>query len=222
METHDYLRADGTLPRCPSCPTSPSTWNGCEAKLRGDVLQRVRVLNPFLLRTAVPPITQAEGRRVDGVERLGKRVVLALEGELFLVIHLMIAGRLRWLAGRRQAAGQDDAGGVRVRRRRAGADRSRQQAARVAAPAGRSRRAARRWTRAASTCCRATSRPSRAAARREPHAQARAHRPAAVQRHRQCVFGRDPAPRAAVAGGADALARRRRDRSACTPRRATC
>jgi len=69
-----------------------------DAKLRGDTLKRVRVLNPFLLRTAVPPIGSAEGRRVIGVERLGKRIVLALEGRLFLVIHLMIAGRLRWLA----------------------------------------------------------------------------------------------------------------------------
>jgi formamidopyrimidine-DNA glycosylase len=68
-----------------------------QAKVRGSMLQRVRVLNPFLLRTALPPIAQAEGRRVVGVERLGKRVVLALDGELFLVIHLMIAGRLRWL-----------------------------------------------------------------------------------------------------------------------------
>jgi formamidopyrimidine-DNA glycosylase len=69
-----------------------------EGKVRGRTLQRVKLLNPFLLRTAVPPIARAEGRRVDGVERLGKRVVLALEGGLFLVIHLMIAGRLRWLA----------------------------------------------------------------------------------------------------------------------------
>ena len=69
-----------------------------DAKVRGDVLKRLRLLNPFLLRTAVPPIAQAEGRRVVCVERLGKRVVLVLEGELFLVIHLMIAGRLRWLA----------------------------------------------------------------------------------------------------------------------------
>ena len=69
-----------------------------DAKVRGDVLKRLRLLNPFLLRTAVPPIAQAEGRHIVGVERLGKRVVLALEGELFLVIHLMIAGRLRWLA----------------------------------------------------------------------------------------------------------------------------
>jgi len=69
-----------------------------DAKIRGATLQRVRVLNAFLLRTAVPPIGQVEGRRVTGVERLGKRVVLALQGDLLLVIHLMIAGRLRWLA----------------------------------------------------------------------------------------------------------------------------
>jgi formamidopyrimidine-DNA glycosylase len=69
-----------------------------QAKLQGDTLKRVRVLNPFLLRTALPPIGSAEGRRVLGIERLGKRIVLALEGGLFLVIHLMIAGRLRWLA----------------------------------------------------------------------------------------------------------------------------
>jgi formamidopyrimidine-DNA glycosylase len=69
-----------------------------ETKVRGSHLRCVRVLNPFVLRTAVPPITQAEGKAVVGIERLGKRVVLALEGGLFLVIHLMIAGRLRWLA----------------------------------------------------------------------------------------------------------------------------
>jgi formamidopyrimidine-DNA glycosylase len=68
-----------------------------QAKVQGGILQRVRVLNPFLLRTALPPLREAEGRRVSGVERLGKRVVLALEGGLFLVIHLMIAGRLKWL-----------------------------------------------------------------------------------------------------------------------------
>jgi formamidopyrimidine-DNA glycosylase len=67
-------------------------------KVLGRRLEAVRVLHPFLLRTAVPPISEAEGCTVQGVERLGKRVVLALEGGLFLVLHLMIAGRLRWLA----------------------------------------------------------------------------------------------------------------------------
>jgi formamidopyrimidine-DNA glycosylase len=69
-----------------------------DTKLRGATLQRVRVLNPFLLRTAQPAITSVEGRYVAGIERLGKRVVIALDGDLFLVIHLMIAGRLQWLA----------------------------------------------------------------------------------------------------------------------------
>ena len=69
-----------------------------EAKVRGDTLQRVRIASPFLLRTALPPVTSVEGRLVLGVERLGKRVVIALDGELFLVIHLMIAGRLHWHA----------------------------------------------------------------------------------------------------------------------------
>ncbi|MFZ5543811.1 MAG: Fpg/Nei family DNA glycosylase [Pseudomonadota bacterium] len=66
-------------------------------QVQGRTLRRVRVLNPFVLRTAVPFISTAEGRQVQAVERLGKRIVLVLEGGLFLVIHLMIAGRLRWL-----------------------------------------------------------------------------------------------------------------------------
>jgi len=69
-----------------------------QSLLRGRTLRRVRVHNPFVLRTAVPPIASIEGRTVQGVERLGKRVVLAFDGELLLVVHLMIAGRLRWLA----------------------------------------------------------------------------------------------------------------------------
>jgi len=77
-----------------------------QARVSGDVLQRVRVLNPFVLRTAVPPIAQAEGRRVEGVERLGKRVALVLEGGLVLVIHLMIAGRLRWMTPGAKAPGK--------------------------------------------------------------------------------------------------------------------
>ncbi|HQR09958.1 MAG TPA: DNA-formamidopyrimidine glycosylase family protein [Casimicrobiaceae bacterium] len=69
-----------------------------DARVRGRVLQRLAIRNPFVLRTAVPPIAVAEDRRVVDVLRLGKRIVLALEGDFFLVLHLMIAGRLRWLA----------------------------------------------------------------------------------------------------------------------------
>jgi formamidopyrimidine-DNA glycosylase len=59
-------------------------------------LERLRIANPFLLRTPDPPVSSIEGRRVTGLRRLGKRIVMATEGELFLVLHLMIAGRLRW------------------------------------------------------------------------------------------------------------------------------
>jgi len=70
---------------------------GLERRIVGERLERIRVVSPFVLRTAVPPIADAEGKRVEGVRRLGKRIVLALERELFLVLHLMIAGRLRWI-----------------------------------------------------------------------------------------------------------------------------
>jgi formamidopyrimidine-DNA glycosylase len=69
-----------------------------KARIAGQRLERIRLVSLFVLRTALPPISDAEGKRVTGVRRLGKRIVLALEGELFLVLHLMIAGRLRWLA----------------------------------------------------------------------------------------------------------------------------
>jgi formamidopyrimidine-DNA glycosylase len=69
-----------------------------QALVQGQTLLRVQVHNPFLLRTAVPPLESAHGLRVVAVQRLGKRVVLALEGGPWLVLHLMIAGRLRWLA----------------------------------------------------------------------------------------------------------------------------
>ncbi len=65
-------------------------------RVTGTTLERVRLSSPFLLRTVEPPIESVEGRGVAGVERMGKRLVLALEGELFLVLHLMIAGRLHW------------------------------------------------------------------------------------------------------------------------------
>jgi formamidopyrimidine-DNA glycosylase len=68
-----------------------------ERRVAGRTLERVRLLNPFILRTAVPPIRSAEGRKVIGIRRIGKRIVFALEGGLFLVVHLMIAGRFRWL-----------------------------------------------------------------------------------------------------------------------------
>jgi formamidopyrimidine-DNA glycosylase len=82
-------------------PELPDVVVYCEAlaaRTRGQVLERIRLISPFVLRTAVPPIGEVEGKRVRDVKRLGKRIVIALEDDFFLVIHLMIAGRLRWLA----------------------------------------------------------------------------------------------------------------------------
>jgi len=82
-------------------PELPDVVVYCEAlvaRVRGRILERVRLQNPFVLRTADPPIADAEGKHVRDVRRIGKRIVLALDDDLFLVIHLMIAGRLRWLA----------------------------------------------------------------------------------------------------------------------------
>lgn len=67
-----------------------------QRKVSGHVLERVRVASPFLLRSVQPPLQHMEDRRLTGVSRLGKRIVLGFEGDLFLVLHLMIAGRLRW------------------------------------------------------------------------------------------------------------------------------
>jgi formamidopyrimidine-DNA glycosylase len=67
-----------------------------ERFIGGRELRRIRLGSPFLLRSVQPPIEQAHGRRVTGVRRLGKRVVIELDRDLFLVLHLMIAGRLRW------------------------------------------------------------------------------------------------------------------------------
>jgi len=64
----------------------------------GQPLVQVHLGSPFVLRTVDPPVSEVDGRTVTGIRRLGKRIVLALEGELFVVIHLMIAGRLRWRA----------------------------------------------------------------------------------------------------------------------------
>ncbi|MFZ5471698.1 MAG: Fpg/Nei family DNA glycosylase [Myxococcota bacterium] len=65
-------------------------------RVQGRVLEKVRLASPFVVRTADPPLREVAGKRVLALHRVGKRIVFALEGELFLVIHLMIAGRLHW------------------------------------------------------------------------------------------------------------------------------
>lgn len=67
------------------------------SRITGQPLERTRIAKPFLLRSVDPPMSASAGKRVTGLRRIGKRIVVELEDDLFLVIHLMIAGRLRWL-----------------------------------------------------------------------------------------------------------------------------
>ncbi len=67
-----------------------------DARIAGETLQRVRLASPFLLRSVDPPLAEATNRKVIGLRRLGKRIVIGLEGDIFLMLHLMIAGRLHW------------------------------------------------------------------------------------------------------------------------------
>ncbi len=67
-------------------------------RILGARLERVRIASPFLLRTTTPPIAEIEGRVVRALRRLGKRIVIGLDGDVYAVLHLMIAGRLRWRA----------------------------------------------------------------------------------------------------------------------------
>ncbi len=91
-----------------------------ELRILGQRLARVRLASPFLLRTVAPPIAAAAGRRVESIRRIGKRIAIGLAEELWLVVHLMIAGRLHWrspdakLAGKRDLAAFDFAAGALV------------------------------------------------------------------------------------------------------------
>jgi formamidopyrimidine-DNA glycosylase len=80
----------------PELPDIAAYLDALEPRIVQRRLDAVRIKSPFLLRSVDPPLTDAAGRRVEGLRRIGKRIVLALEGGLFLVIHLMISGRLHW------------------------------------------------------------------------------------------------------------------------------
>jgi formamidopyrimidine-DNA glycosylase len=80
----------------PELPDVTVYLESLERLLKGQRLEAVHLFNPFLLRTAVPPISGAAGKRVVQLSRIGKRIVISLEGDLHLVLHLMIAGRLHW------------------------------------------------------------------------------------------------------------------------------
>jgi len=97
----------------PELPDIAAYITALESRIIGQPIQRVRLGSPFLLRTAQPPITNVEARPVRVLRRIGKRIAIGVEGDLWLVLHLMIAGRLHWknpgakLAGRRNLAAFD-------------------------------------------------------------------------------------------------------------------
>ncbi len=80
----------------PELPDITAYLDALERRVLGRTLERVEILGPSVLRTVEPPIVACEGKRVAALRRIGKRIVLGLEDDLFLVIHLMIAGRLQW------------------------------------------------------------------------------------------------------------------------------
>jgi len=82
----------------PELPDLAAYLDSLERRVVGRKLLALRIASPFLLRTALPPISSVEGRKVVGLRRIGKRIVFCFEEQLFLVLHLMIAGRLQWPA----------------------------------------------------------------------------------------------------------------------------
>lgn len=80
----------------PELPEIELYLHALEPRIRGQRLEKVRIPSPSLLRSHDPPVSELEGRRVEGLKRLGKRVVWAMEGGLFAVFHLMVAGRFKW------------------------------------------------------------------------------------------------------------------------------
>jgi formamidopyrimidine-DNA glycosylase len=80
----------------PELPDIVTYLAALDSRVKGKVLQRVRLVSPFLLRTVVPPIERVQGKKVLALHRMGKRIVFEFDDQLCLVLHLMIAGRLHW------------------------------------------------------------------------------------------------------------------------------
>jgi len=97
----------------PELPDITAYISALEARIVGQTLTQVRLGSPFVLRTVQPPLEETYGRVVQRLRRIGKRIAIGVEGDLWLVLHLMIAGRLHWkapgtkLAGRRSLAAFD-------------------------------------------------------------------------------------------------------------------
>jgi formamidopyrimidine-DNA glycosylase len=91
----------------PELPDISAYVKALEARILGQRLERVRIASVFLLRTVDPPLESAEGRTVTAIRRIGKRIAIGVDGDLWLVLHLMIAGRLHWKAAGAKVAGRN-------------------------------------------------------------------------------------------------------------------
>jgi formamidopyrimidine-DNA glycosylase len=104
----------------PELPDIAAYMSALQPRIVGRTIEQVRLASPFLLRTAQPPVTDIEGRTVRELRRIGKRIAIGVDGDLWLVLHLMIAGRLHWrpagakLSGRQNLAAFDFADGSLV------------------------------------------------------------------------------------------------------------
>jgi formamidopyrimidine-DNA glycosylase len=104
----------------PELPDLAAYISALERRIVGQRIEHIRLASPFLLRTVQPPVTDVEGRLARELRRIGKRIAIGVEGDLWLVLHLMIAGRLHWrppganLAGRKSLAAFDFAAGSLV------------------------------------------------------------------------------------------------------------
>ena len=199
--------------QCRNCPTSPPISPRSKTRILGKRLERVRLQSVFVLRTADPPITAVEGRTVQELRRIGKRIAIGVEGEapprdkvpllgdrglLWLVIHLMIAGRLHWrppqakLSGRQSLLALDFSDGSLVLTEAGSKRRASLHLVEAKRPFARSIPAALRFflriLKASEQRCTG-----------EPHAETRAHRSAADQWRWQCLLRRDSSCGAALA-----------------------
>src|ERR1700690_3329816 len=92
----------------PGLPDIAAYITALETRIVGQRIERVRLASPFLLRTVDPPLASVEGRVVRELRRIGKRIAIGVDGDLWLVLHLMIAGRLHWRPRGAKLAGRND------------------------------------------------------------------------------------------------------------------
>ena len=145
----------------PELPDIELYLHALQSRIVGQRLDRIRLASPFLVRSFDPPIDQANGKTVRALRRLGKRLVWELDDDLFLVIHLMIAGRFKWASTPGPQKAQKEffqrsregrSCRIRLSQRVADPDRGGIEAARIAVSRARHRKRWRRTIPAASKC----------------------------------------------------------------------